>query len=137
MKAAPKRVTPARPAPKQREPLRAEARRQRQGRGALPAGRAAGEAPAGPRKTFALHWGKGVIEEEVQAPAPHHVPTIQLLRFLEGEAAGTYEVRFCHYDHNGRFQRSPLIVGAKDLVALRRALARAPRLKRLLAKLVK
>ncbi|HEV8022572.1 MAG TPA: hypothetical protein VGP41_14955 [Candidatus Lustribacter sp.] len=58
-------------------------------------------------KEFALHWGSGVIEEEVQ---------------------------ICHYDLRGRFQRSPLIITADDLPRLRKALATAPRLKKLLSK---
>jgi hypothetical protein len=84
-------------------------------------------------KTFALHWGSGVIEEEVQIISRYHRPTIQLLRFTAGVASGTYEIRFCYYDHNGRFQRGPLIVGEDDLPALREALAKAPRLKTLLS----
>ena len=88
-------------------------------------------------KTFSLHWGSGVIEEEVQIATPYHVPTIQLLHFLEGGAKGTYEIRFCHYDHRGRFQRSPLILDDKDLPELRRALLRAPKLRRLLGRLLK
>jgi len=88
-------------------------------------------------KAFSLHWGSGVIEEEVQIATPYHLPTIQLLHFLEGEAKGTYEIRFCHYDHRGRFQRSPLIVDAKDLPELRKALLQAPKLRRLLGRLLK
>ena len=84
-------------------------------------------------REFSLHWGRGVIEEEVQIETPHHRPTIQLLKFTEGEAAGTREIRFCHYDLRGRFQRSPLIVDESDLPQLRRALKAAPRLRKLLA----
>lgn len=87
-------------------------------------------------KTFSLHWGKGIIEEEAQIETPYHRPTIQLLKFLHGEAAGTYEIRFCHYDHHGRFQRSPLIIDEKDLPALRKALRSTPKLRKLLAKLI-
>ena len=87
-------------------------------------------------KTFSLHWGSGIIEEEVQIVTPYHRPTIQLLKFTEGEAAGTYEIRFCHYDHHGRFQRSPLIMDEKELPVLRKALAGAPKLRKLLKKLV-
>ena len=87
-------------------------------------------------QTFALHWGSGEIEEEVQVASRYHRPTIQLLKFTAGPAAGTHEIRFCHYDHNGRFQRSPLIIDENDLPALRKALKKAPRLKKLLAKLV-
>ncbi|MGH7075599.1 MAG: hypothetical protein ACREFD_15580 [Stellaceae bacterium] len=88
-------------------------------------------------KTFKLHWGSGVIEEEVQVESEYHRPTIQLLKFTEGAAAGTYEIRFCYYDHQGRFQRWPLIISESDLAALRAALDGAPRLKRLLTQLVK
>ena len=74
------------------------------------------------QKAFKLPWGSGVVEEEVQIEAKYHMPTVQLLRFTEGQAKGTLEVRFCHYDHEGRFQRSPLIVDAHDLPGLGRAL---------------
>jgi len=87
------------------------------------------------QKTFKLPWGSGVVEEEVQVEAKHHLPTIQLLRFTEGQAKGTIEVRFCHYDHEGRFQRSPLIVDAHDLPLLGRALRKAPRLLGLLSRM--
>ncbi len=87
-------------------------------------------------KTFSLHWGSGVIEEEAQIVTAYHRPTIQLLKFTAGEAAGTYEIRFCHYDHHGRFQRSPLIIDEKDAPALKKALAATPKLRRLLARLV-
>jgi hypothetical protein len=84
-------------------------------------------------KTFSLHWGSGVVEEEVQFETPYHRPTIQLLKFTEGEAAGSYSIRFCHYDHRGGFQRAPLIIEAKDVPALRKALKGAPKLRKLLA----
>lgn len=92
--------------------------------------------PKAKERTFSLHWGSGVIEEEVQIATPFHRPTVQLLKFTDGAAAGTYEIRFCHYDHHGRFQRSPLIIDEKDIPALRRALAEAPGLRRLLKRLV-
>ena len=87
-------------------------------------------------RTFALHWGNGVIEEEAQIGATYHNPTIQLLTFTEGPAKGTHEIRFCHYNHRGMFRRSPLIIDEKDLPALRKALDSTPKLKRLLKKLV-
>lgn len=87
-------------------------------------------------KTFSLHWGSGVVEEEVQAAGRYHLPTIQLLKFTEGEAAGTCELRFCYYDHAHRFQRSPLIVGEEELAKLREALKRAPKLRAMLARLI-
>jgi hypothetical protein len=87
-------------------------------------------------KSFSLHWGSGVIEEEVQSASRYHRPTIQLLKFLDGEAAGSWQIRFCYYDHAGRFQRSPLIIGNDDLPKLRAALMKAPRLRALLKRLV-
>ncbi|HTO68994.1 MAG TPA: hypothetical protein VMR31_03965 [Myxococcota bacterium] len=41
-------------------------------------------------KTFSLHWGSGVIEEEVQIETQYTRPTIQLLKFTDGEAKGSY-----------------------------------------------
>jgi hypothetical protein len=87
-------------------------------------------------KTFSLHWGSGVIEEEAQIETPYHRPTVQLLKFTRGEAAGSYEIRLCHYDRKGRFQRSPLIVDATDVARLGRALRRTPKLRRLLSRLL-
>jgi hypothetical protein len=87
-------------------------------------------------KTFSLHWGSGIIEEEAQIVTPYHQPTIQLLKFTAGAACGSYEIRFCHYDHRGRFQRSPLILDEKDIPALKQALAETPKLRRLLARMV-
>ena len=87
-------------------------------------------------KSFSLHWGSGVIEEEAQSAGPYHRPTIQLLKFIDGEAAGSRQIRFCYYDHAGRFQRSPLIIGADDMRELRAALRRTPRLRALLKRLV-
>ncbi|HVM96742.1 MAG TPA: hypothetical protein VMT89_10150 [Candidatus Acidoferrales bacterium] len=86
-------------------------------------------------KTFSLHWGSGIVEEEASFATPYHQPTVQLLKFTEGEAKGSYAVRFCHYDHRGRFQRSPLIIDAADLRTLRKALQTSPKLRRLLAQL--
>ena len=87
-------------------------------------------------KTFSLHWGSGVIEEEVQVETPYHRPTIQLLKFTDGKAKGSYEIRFCVYDHAGRFQRMPLIVDERDLAPLRKALKSTPKLRTLLTQLL-
>jgi hypothetical protein len=73
----------------------------------------------GKPKTFSLHWGSGVIEEEAQIETPYHRPTVQLLRFTRGQA------------------RSPLILDAADVPRLGRALQRTPKLRRLLARLVR
>ena len=95
-----------------------------------------GRNPERTMKTFSLHWGSGVIEEEVQIATPYHQPTIQLLKFTDGKAKGSYEIRFCNYNHAGRFQRMPLIVDARDLAPLRKALKNTPKLRRLLKQLL-
>ncbi len=87
-------------------------------------------------KTFSLHWGSGIVEEEAQIETPYHRPTVQLLKFTDGKAKGSYEIRFCTYDHSGRFQRMPLIVDERDLASLRRALKRTPALRKLLTRLL-
>jgi hypothetical protein len=71
------------------------------------------------QKRFSLHWGSGVVSEEVQIITPYHLPTIQLLTFMDGSAAGSEEIRFCVYDHRGRFQRMPCIIDPNDLPRLR------------------
>ncbi|HXF51047.1 MAG TPA: hypothetical protein VNM43_05140 [Dehalococcoidia bacterium] len=94
---------------------------------------------AGERTTprpFTLHWGSGHIAEEASYTGPYHVPCIQLLESTEGEAAGSVAVRFCFYDHAGRFQRNPLVVDEQAIEGLRKALERAPRLRALLRRLV-
>jgi len=88
------------------------------------------------QKTFSLHWGSGVVEEEAQIETPYHRPTVQLLKFTAGKAQGSYEIRFCTYDHSGRFQRMPLIVDARDLAPLRKALKTTPKLHKLLRQLL-
>jgi hypothetical protein len=90
---------------------------------------------AAKEKRFSLHWGSGVIAEEVQIVTPFHRPTIQLLKFTDGPAKGSEEIRFCVYDHRGRFQRMPCIIDTSDLPKLRAELGKAPRLQRLLSRL--
>ena len=82
-------------------------------------------------RPFTLHWGKGQIVEEATATTPYHEPAIQLLEFEDGSQS----IRFCYYDLRGRFQRSPLMVGAKAIRSLRASLRRHPRLRRLLKRL--
>jgi hypothetical protein len=87
-------------------------------------------------RPFSLHWGSGQVTEEARFTAPHHEPCMQLLEFTEGEAAGTMSIRFCYYDHAGRFQRSPLMLNDSDIAAMRQELAKTPRLLELLRRLV-
>ncbi|MCH8206053.1 MAG: hypothetical protein IH956_03515 [Chloroflexi bacterium] len=82
-------------------------------------------------RPFSLHWGGGLIVEEASHVGEHHRPALQLLEFEDGSLS----VRFCYYDHAGRFQRSPLILGRDDVSGLRDALAETPRLRSVLAQL--
>ena len=95
--------------------------------------------PASARKLprpFEMHWGRGEIVEEASFDGEWHEPCIQLLAYTEGEAAGSYTVRFCTYNHEGRFQRSPLMASEEDLAGLREALKGTPRLREILRRLV-
>ncbi len=83
-------------------------------------------------RPFSMPWGKGEIVEEATCVARYHEPAIQLLRYEDGSES----IRFCHYDHAGRFQRSPLMIGSEAIADLRASLARTPRLHAQLAKLV-
>ena len=89
------------------------------------------------QKVFSFHWGSGVVAEEAQVESPHHLPTLQLLKYTEGEAAGNLAVRFCQYGHNGRFRRSPLMMGVEDVELMREARKSTPELRALLVRLVK
>ena len=88
-------------------------------------------------KTFNLHWGSGIVEEEAMITTEYHRPCLQLLKFTDGEAKGQYEVRFCFYDHRGGFQRSPMILDEKEFDAMRQALNGTPKLKKIISKLVR
>ena len=41
------------------------------------------------KRSFNYHWGSGEVAEEAQVSGEHHMPTIQLLKFTDGPAAGT------------------------------------------------
>ena len=83
-------------------------------------------------RPFTMPWGSGEIIEEATAVGEHHEPAIQLLRYEDGSLS----IRFSHYDHSGRFQRSPLMISADTIAGLRRSLAATPRLRALLAKMI-
>ena len=87
-------------------------------------------------RPFEMHWGAGQIVEEATYSGLHHEPAIQLMEYTEGEAAGSLSLRFCFYDHRGRFQRSPLILGDDEIDGLRKALETTPHLLALLKRLV-
>ena len=83
-------------------------------------------------RSFSLHWGDGQIVEEATFVGEHHNPTIQLLEFDDGSLS----IRFCYYDHRGRFQRSPMMLGQDEVAGLRDSLAETPRLRSMLKEIV-
>jgi hypothetical protein len=82
-------------------------------------------------RPFTMPWGKGEIVEEATTVGEWSEPSIQLLRYDDG----TIAIRFCQYDHRGRFRRSPMMVNARLLRGLGKSLATAPRLRKLLRNL--
>lgn len=86
-------------------------------------------------RPFEFHWGRGVIAEEASYRGEHTEPAIQLLEYEGGD--GEYGIRFCYYSHDGRFQRSPMMIDSSDtLEGLREALQHTPRLRALLERLI-
>ena len=88
------------------------------------------------RKSFSYSWGSGYVAEEARVDGEYHVPTLQLLKYTEGEAAGNLSVRFCHYGHAGNFRRSPLMMSPDEIDMMREALHETPELRDLLRRLV-
>ena len=85
-------------------------------------------------RPFEFHWGRGQIVEEASYVGQHTEPAIQLLEY-EGHP-GSYGIRFCYYNHAGRFQRSPMMIDGEDsFEGLRGALAQTPKLRELLRRL--
>jgi hypothetical protein len=86
-------------------------------------------------REFKFHWGSGQIIEEAAHVGRYTETAIQLLEY-EGHS-GAYGIRFCYYSHEGRFQRSPMMIDSEDsLEGLRAALKETPKLRELLRKLV-
>jgi hypothetical protein len=93
------------------------------------------DTPKVPRP-FTMHWGSGMITEEARFTGEHHVPAIQLMEYTDGEAAGSWTVRFCSFNHRGAFQRSPLMLSEENVEAMRAALTKTPRLREILRRMV-
>lgn len=87
-------------------------------------------------RPFQMHWGSGEIIEEASYTGEWHEPTVQLMHYTEGEAAGSFTLRFCTYNPEGRFQRSPLMLSESDIDGLAEAIKGAPQLHALLKRLV-
>lgn len=82
-------------------------------------------------RPFEFHWGKGEVVEEVSVMRPQWEPTIQLLRYEDGEES----LRFCYY-HGARFGRGAMMASIDDLKELKaQARHTAPRIFALLSDL--
>jgi len=88
------------------------------------------------QKSFSYSWGSGYVAEEARVEGEYHVPTLQLLKYTEGEAGGNLSVRFCHCGHAGNFRRSPLMMSPDEIDMMREALHETPELRELLRRLV-
>jgi hypothetical protein len=85
-------------------------------------------------REFNFHWGSGQIVEEAAYAGRYAEPAIQLLEYADH--SGAFGIRFCYYNHEGRFQRSPMMIDGDDSFdGLRAALKDTPRLRALLRKL--
>ncbi len=81
-------------------------------------------------RPFKMPWGKGIVVEEVSITSKYHEPTIQLLKFENGDKA----IRFCSYN-KGRFNRSPLIIDEKDLRRLRSEIVKGKEIRKLISQI--
>ncbi len=61
-------------------------------------------------RPFKMPFGKGMVVEEASMTSKYHEPTIQLLKFDNGDK----EIRSCS-SNKGNFNRSPLMIDEKDL----------------------
>ncbi len=86
-------------------------------------------------RPFSMHWGDGEIVEEARFDGEHSAPAIQLMEFQTGDAAGSVALRFCHFSHAGRFQRSPMILGEGEVESLREVVLANPRVRELLLRI--
>jgi hypothetical protein len=86
-------------------------------------------------RSFEFHWGRGRIIEEAAYTGRYTEPAIQLLEYEDG--GGACGIRFCYYNHDGRFQRSPMMLDGEDsFEGMREALRQTPRLREMLRRLV-
>jgi hypothetical protein len=87
-------------------------------------------------RAFTLPWGKGQVVEEANIEGGLHQPSLQLLHYELGEKRGQHAVRFAAYDAEGHLEQRPLIVNEREITKLRAEIARSPKLKAFLKRLV-
>ena len=77
-----------------------------------------------------MPWGNGMIVDEASITSEYHEPTIQLLKFDNGDKV----IRFCSYN-KGRFSRSPLMIDEKDLRKFGNAIKKKKNISKLILRL--
>ena len=87
-------------------------------------------------RAFNLPWGSGLVLEEAAIEGGLHAPSLQLLRYELGIHKGQTALRFAAYGVEGHLEQRPLIVNEREIAGLRAEVARSPRLKALLRRLV-
>ncbi len=81
-------------------------------------------------RPFKMPFGSGIIAEEASITSKYHEPTIQLLKFDNGDKV----IRFCSYN-KGRFSRSPLMIDEKDMRKLGNVIKKEKEIQKLISQL--
>jgi hypothetical protein len=81
-------------------------------------------------RPFKMPFGSGKIVEEASITSKYHEPTIQLLKFDNGNKV----IRFCSYN-KGKFSRSPLMIDEKELRKLGNAIKKEKELSKFISRL--
>ncbi len=81
-------------------------------------------------RQFKMPFGNGKIVEEASITSKYHEPTIQLLKFDNGNKV----IRFCSYN-KGKFSRSPLMIDEKELRKLGNAIKKEKELSKFISRL--
>ena len=81
-------------------------------------------------RPFKMPFGSGKIVEEASITSKYHEPTIQLLKFDNGNKV----IRFCSYK-KGKFSRSPLMIDEKELRKLGNAIKKEKELSKFISRL--
>ncbi|HEU05024.1 MAG TPA: hypothetical protein ENH95_07955 [Nitrosopumilus sp.] len=81
-------------------------------------------------RPFKMPFGSGKIVGEASITSKYHEPTIQLLKFDNGNKV----IRFCSYN-KGKFSRSPLMIDEKELRKLGNAIKKEKELSKFISRL--
>ena len=81
-------------------------------------------------RPFKMPFGSGKIVEEASITSKYHEPTIQLLKFDNGNKV----IRFCSYN-KGKFSRSPLMIDEKELRKLGNEIKKEKELSKFISRL--